>query len=91
MATLSGEATLPFSCFLPFSVGVSFSLSSSCHSDMTEICLTLLHSEKPKLYGVLAFLSAIGLKGCNVPRHQSSALKGKNLLPLEKKANVQTV
>ena len=26
--------------------------------------LTLLHSEKPKLYGVLAFLSAIGLKAC---------------------------
>ena len=26
------------------------------------ISLTLLHSEKPKLYGVLAFLSAIGLK-----------------------------
>ena len=24
--------------------------------------LTLLHSEKPKLYGVLAVLSAIGLK-----------------------------
>ena len=26
--------------------------------------LTLLHSEKLKLYGVLAFLSAIGLKAC---------------------------
>ena len=25
-------------------------------------CLTLLHSERPKLYAVLAFLSAIGLK-----------------------------
>ena len=25
-------------------------------------CLTLLHSERPKLYAILAFLSAIGLK-----------------------------
>ena len=25
--------------------------------------LTLLHSERPKLYGILAALSAIGLKG----------------------------
>ena len=24
-------------------------------------CLTLLHSERPKLYAILAFLSAIGL------------------------------
>ena len=32
--------------------------------------LTLLHSERPKLYGVLAILSVIGLKngtdGCNI-------------------------
>ena len=27
-----------------------------------EILLTLLHSERPKLYTILAFLSAIGLK-----------------------------
>ena len=27
------------------------------------IYLTLLHSERPKLYTILAFLSAIGLKG----------------------------
>ena len=26
--------------------------------------LTLLHPEKPKLYAILAFLSAIGLKPC---------------------------
>ena len=25
-------------------------------------CLTLLHSERPKLYTILAFLNAIGLK-----------------------------
>ena len=29
---------------------------------MDPFTLTLLHSEWPKLYGVLAFLSAIGLK-----------------------------
>ena len=27
------------------------------------LTLTLLHSESPKLYAILAFLSAIGLKG----------------------------
>ena len=27
-----------------------------------EIHLTLLHSERPKLYAILAFLSAVGLK-----------------------------
>ena len=27
------------------------------------LLLTLLHSERPKLYTILAFLSAIGLKG----------------------------
>ena len=27
-----------------------------------DICLTLLHSERPKLHTILAFLSAIGLK-----------------------------
>ena len=30
--------------------------------DQIEVSLTLLHSERPKLYGVLAILSAIGLK-----------------------------
>ena len=29
---------------------------------MCSLFITLLHSERPKLYGVLAFLSAIGLK-----------------------------
>ena len=33
------------------------------HSNFTDIfTFTLLHSEQPKLYGVLAVLSAIGLK-----------------------------
>ena len=27
-----------------------------------KLSLTLLHSERPKLYGVMAFLSAVGLK-----------------------------
>ena len=26
-----------------------------------EMCLTLLHSERPKLHTILAFLSAVGL------------------------------
>ena len=30
---------------------------------MGTTCLILLHSEQPKLYGVLAVLSAIGLNG----------------------------
>ena len=30
--------------------------------DLPSEKLTLLHSERPKLYGVLAFLGAIGLK-----------------------------
>ena len=30
--------------------------------------LTLLHSERPKLYTILAFMSAVGLRGCvNLP------------------------
>ena len=28
---------------------------------INRICVTLLHSERPKLYTILAFLSAIGL------------------------------
>ena len=32
-----------------------------CNS-CTMVCLTLLHSERPKLYAILAFLSAIGLR-----------------------------
>ena len=30
-----------------------------CYDDA---CLTLLHPERPKLYAILAFLSAVGLK-----------------------------
>ena len=32
---------------------------------LVRTVLTLLHSEGPKLYTILAFLSAIGLKTCN--------------------------
>ena len=35
--------------------------SPTDESDVSEQCLTLLHSERPKLYTILAFLSAIGL------------------------------
>ena len=31
------------------------------------LTLTLLHSERPKLYAILAFLSAVGLKTYNIP------------------------
>ena len=50
-----------------FKRGITF--MTSCFLSLTVKCfqkwclpLTLLHSERPKLYGVLAFLSAIGLK-----------------------------
>ena len=34
---------------------------------LSYIYLTLLHSERPKLYAILAFLSAIGLKSVITP------------------------
>ena len=37
--------------------------------EISVIPLTLLHSKRPKLYGVLAVLSAIGLKYNNYSRH----------------------
>ena len=46
---ISEEATLLFSCLPPFALG-------------SNSFLTLLHSERPKLDGVLAVLSAIGLR-----------------------------
>ena len=42
-----------------FNLGVSVSL-------FTRAGLTLLHSERLKLYTILAFLSAIGLNGKNI-------------------------
>ena len=45
---LSGDATVPFSFLLPFSNGSQL--------------LTLLHSERPKLYEILVCLSTIVLK-----------------------------
>ena len=35
---------------------------TDCHLTIQRKPLTLLHSEWPKLHGVLAFLSAIGLR-----------------------------
>ena len=40
-------------------------LSSEKASILYMTTLTLLHSERPKLYKVLAILSAIGLRGCH--------------------------
>ena len=37
--------------------------------------LTLLHSERPKLHTILAFLSAIGLKGHNYMEKSSNQNK----------------
>ena len=42
----------------------------------SAFCLTLLHSERPKLYGVLAILSVIGLNvykqdNCHCARHSN--------------------
>ena len=34
----------------------------SCTGDVRDLLLTLLHSERPKLYTILVFLSAVGLK-----------------------------
>ena len=53
LGTLSWEATLVFSSLSPFSTG------STLRSKFFP--LTLMLSEMPKLYTILAFLSAIGL------------------------------
>ena len=45
--------------------GVSLTISLS-HHYKTKSFLTLLHSEWPKLYGVLAILSVIGLNNATV-------------------------
>ena len=41
-----------------------------CYAAQGELLLTLLHSERPKLYAILAFLSAIGLRErtCSIER-----------------------
>ena len=41
---------------------VIFSLFFLIHTCKKDGTLTLMHSERPKLHGVLAVLSAIGLK-----------------------------
>ena len=72
-STFSEKATLPFLFLLPFSMGVNlqervcssrskfFSLREDSQGS-NLFPLTLLHSERPKLYRVLAILSAIGLR-----------------------------
>ena len=49
MGTLSGEATLTYIVHFISNLNGTY-------------VLTLLHSGRPKLYAILAFLSAIGLK-----------------------------
>ena len=53
------SGTLPTALRGPAPRNVVSCMSADCHR--TEIQLTLLHSERPKLHRVLAFLSAIGL------------------------------
>ena len=55
---LIGEATLSF---LPSFRGSNSFIFAFFLNEYR--CLTLLHSERPKLYTILAFLSAIGLGG----------------------------
>ena len=62
MDTLSGETTLQYSIFL-FPCGSKALWEELLHQKQSRLLfLTLLHSETPKLYTILAFLSAIGLK-----------------------------
>ena len=50
--------------------GSSCAIFSFQHSSEKGHLLTLLHSERPKLYSILAFLSAIGLKEIFLERLQ---------------------
>ena len=57
-----------------------FNLQIYILSDCFSVTLTLLHSERPKLYTILAFLSAIGLRSrflskaqlINMSKHMAS-------------------
>ena len=57
MGTMSGEATLSLSFLPPFPLVANFFL----YFLPVNHPLTLLHSERPKLYGILAVLCAIRL------------------------------
>ena len=59
MSTFKGKAAFSF-LLPPFSVGETHK-GKSLLTRGENSALTLLHSEWPKLYGVLAILSAIGL------------------------------
>ena len=61
MGTLPGKAFLPHLFFPPFSVGVNF-LRKDLLLLENFFFFTQLHSEWQTLYGVLAILSAIGLR-----------------------------
>ena len=45
-------------------------LEVSCYLGLAGFSLALLHSERPKLHTILAFLSAIELMSCPVFAHQ---------------------
>ena len=57
MGTLLRETTIPFSFLPPWVNSEEQIFSPKC----MLFPLTLLHSERPKLYTILAFLSAVGL------------------------------
>ena len=77
MYTFLRSAALPFVLFLP-SQRESTLIQKNLHfyiqcrqkdreDDWAPFVLTLLHSERPKLYTILAFLSAIGLNIRKIP------------------------
>ena len=41
-------------------------LTENCHRKFRNLPLTLLHAERPKLYTILAFLSAVGLNAQHI-------------------------
>ena len=71
MTVLSEKVILPFSCLL-HSHGF-LSEGKNLHSQEQFFLLTILHSERPKLYTILVFLSAIQLKGLYFRRASSSS------------------
>ena len=58
---LSEKATLPFLVCLPSLLGSTLKGKNRLPLEQF-LSLTLLHSERPRLHTILAFLSAIGLK-----------------------------
>ena len=78
---LSGTSTLLFSFLPPFSTQSAPKKKEFAPLKSEFHPLTLLHSERPKLYTILAFLSAIGLredpfwKGKAIQRNKQEVMK----------------